>query len=433
MAHALARAGVRGAAVIDPRPGRGLAYGGGEPLHLLNTRAINMSIDPEAPACFVDWLNATGAENRPWSGDDFAPRRIYGDYLASRLEDLARGGATVPVHDSACGIEPDELGWRVDLVRAPPMRARAVVLATGNARPAPLRFRGRAAVEAAVLDDPWDKAAFAAIPDEGTVLLVGTGLTAVDVAVTLLKRRERVRVLAVSRRGLLPRVHGRPPIVFPELERPFPTRARALYRRVRALAESVAGEDVQARHPVFLGLRPSIPDIWRGLPLEEKRRFHRHLRPWWEVERHRLAPEIAAVLEEGRAAARFEARRGRIATAEPARAGARVTLRSGRDALTLDVVRIVNCTGPDWRLDTHGDPFLSSVVEAGAQPHETGLGLAAGPNGEVLGAEGALPGLFALGPLTRGAFFEITAVPEIRAMASKIADTVARILSAQPA
>jgi uncharacterized NAD(P)/FAD-binding protein YdhS len=411
--------------VVDPKPGRGVAYGGSHALHLLNTRASNMSLDIEHPGHFLSWLNAGPVDGKRWDPNDFAPRKVYGDYLQGRLRQLAEADQVRLATDRAIGLARTGSGWRVRLAHGEAIEADVVVLATGNARPQPLAFPGRDAVDALVVDDPWDEAAIAAAPGTGTVLLVGTGLTAVDAAVTLLKRPAGPAVVAASRRGLLPRIHDRPHDHPPQLPRPFPTTARGLYRHVRAFAEAEAGGDVYARHGVFMGMKALIPELWSGLPLAEKRRFARHLRAWWEVERHRLAPAIAAILAEGEAHGRFTAERGRIVAAEPAGDGARVTLESGPQRRTLEVTRIVNCTGPDWRITRTTDPLLRSLLDAGARPDAMGLGLDVDPMGEVQAQDGPLSGLYALGPLTRGTFFEVTAVPEIRAQADVLARRIA--------
>lgn len=410
--------------LIDPKPGRGVAYGGSQPLHLLNTRASNMSLDEDDPEGFLKWLQARGADGRDWTAADFAPRRTFGDYLQDTLDDLVASGAVTLARHRAVNLADEDGRWKVGLDGGEPIQADAILLATGNARPSPLRFPGRDTVNALVIDDPWDEVAIDAIPNEGEVLVVGTGLTAIDVAVTLLHRKGGPRVALTSRRGLLPRIHDRPHTRLPALSRPFPTTARTLYRRVRDLAEAVGGWDVYKRHVIFLGLKPVIPEIWAGLPLVEKQRFARHLRAWWEVERHRLSPEIAAILDQGRQDGRFAAGPGRIVSMEPHREGlARVTLETRGARRTVDVTRIVNCTGPDWRIDRTRDPLLQSVLRQGAAPDSMKLGLCVDVDGEVRRAGGdPLPRLYALGPLTRGAFFEITAVPEIRAKA----DTLAR-------
>lgn len=422
-ARALARAcpGAR-LHLIDPQPGRGVAYGGREPAHLLNTRAINMSLDKAEPRGFLDWLARRRPLGRDWDAQDFVPRMVYGDYLAEALAELVKGPACLRlILDQAVRARFHQGRWHVGLRRGDDQEFDLVVLAMGNAPPRPLAFPGREAAEAFVLDNPWEGPSIDAIPATGETLLVGTGLTAVDAAVSILKRPHGPKVLAVSRRGLLPRVHDRPHAELPALAPPYPDTARALYRRVRGLAETVGGSDVRRRHSVFLGLKPAIPAIWAGLPTAEKRRFLRHLRAWWEVERHRLAPEIAAILDEGRRIGRFRTGQGRIVGCAPLAdgSGVEVELASGARRWRMTANRIVNCTGPDQDLSRSANPLVRDLLAQGEALDEVRLGFQVDTAGEVG------RGLYAVGSLTRGSFFEITAVPEIRDQAGRMAQAIA--------
>lgn len=429
-ARAIARACPKAQlALIDPQPGRGVAYGGREPAHLLNTRAANMSLDRAEPQGFLDWLAQRRPHDRDWDAGDFAPRMVFGDYLAEALAGLVEGPARLElIRDQAVRAAFEQGGWRVGLRRGGDEDFDLLVLAMGNAPPRPLDFPGREAVEGFVLDNPWEGPSIDAIPAVGETLLVGTGLTAVDAAVSLLLRPHGPTVAAVSRRGLLPRVHDRPHAELPALAPPYPATARGLYRRVRGLAETVGGSDVRRRHSVFLGLKPAIPAIWAGLPQAEKRRFLRHLRAWWEVERHRLAPEIAAILDEGRAIGRFRSARGRIIGCAPLAdgSGVQVELASGGRRWSMTANRIVNCTGPDQDLSRAANPLVRDLLARGAGLDEVRLGFDVDASGEVKRARGpAWRGLYAVGSLTRGSFFEITAVPEIRDQAQRLAEAIA--------
>jgi len=51
------------------------------------------------------------------------------------------------------------------------------------------------------------------------------------------------------------------------------------------------------------GLRPHWDMLWRRLPEHEQRRFLQHVARYWEVHRHRMAPQVAATVvgDDGRA------------------------------------------------------------------------------------------------------------------------------------
>src|SRR3546814_5960320 len=72
---------------------------------------------------------------------------------------------------------------------------------------------------------------------------------------------------------------------------------------------------------VIDALRPVTQSLWQGLPVAEKRRFLRHLRSWWDVHRHRMAPEVAAVVQNAMDRGQLVVRAGRPRAAHPVAAG----------------------------------------------------------------------------------------------------------------
>jgi uncharacterized NAD(P)/FAD-binding protein YdhS len=89
--------------------------------------------------------------------------------------------------------------------------------------------------------------------------------------------------------------------------------------------------------------------------------------------------------------------------------------------------RIINCTGPSSDLASASDPLLSNLRDRGLLRNDAlKLGLDTNHLGQIIGSDGkAVPGLFAAGPLTRGTFWEITAVPDIRRQVGALARLLA--------
>ncbi|MGA9580967.1 MAG: FAD-dependent oxidoreductase, partial [Allosphingosinicella sp.] len=194
-----------------------------------------------------------------------------------------------------------------------------------------------------------------------------------------------------------------------------PARLGALVRAVRGREPWRASVD---------GLRPHSIALWQGLSEAERRRFLRHLRPWWDVHRHRIAPRVAARIEAMRASGRLEVAAARIARVE----GDVVTLaRRGGGEIKRRFDAVVNCTGPEGAVERIGDPLIVNLLASGrARPDPLGLGLDVDRDSRVLGS-GASPGLYALGPLTKGIFWEIVAVPDIRGQAAAVAKAIAAL------
>ena len=234
LASAIARSS-SGAEVtlIDPSPGRGVAYGDPRPEYLLNTRVGNMSLDLHTPGGFLTWLRANAERPEGWTADDFAPRARFGDYLEHRLAAVLAGelGGPAPrlVRERVEAAELSASQWRLRFSSGKTLTADVVVLATGWSRPRPLRFHGREEVDSLVRDDPWNAHALDGLEPGAEVLLIGSGLTALDVALAVWRKQPDAKVTALSRHGMLPRVHGLPRRAAPVLSPP------AAWRRARAL------------------------------------------------------------------------------------------------------------------------------------------------------------------------------------------------------
>jgi uncharacterized NAD(P)/FAD-binding protein YdhS len=269
-------------------------------------------------------------------------------------------------------------------------------------------------------------------PDE-LVMVVGTGLTMVDLGLGMRSRGFAGPIIALSRRGLVPQRHAPaggtwPTPAFTEAERRSPA---ALLRRLRVEVAEAAAQNIGWR-VVIDGLRPITAELWRGLPAIERTRFLRHLRPWWDVHRHRIAPTAAdrfgALLREGK----LTIRRGRIRGVERDgnRAVVSVQGSGAGSAERLTIQRLIYATGPGPAAGT--DALMNSLIAQGlACTDAQGIGLQVTDALELVGADGVpTPRLWALGPIVRGVFWECTAVPDIRQQARAAADVIAGELSA---
>jgi len=406
--------------LIEPgEPGGGLAYGAAQPWHLLNSRAGAMSADPDDPYHFVRWA---GAEPHEFRG-----RREYGRYLRDVFAQAAAAhpGRLRVRAARATALRLAATGYLVELDRpADRVPADQVVLATGN--PAGAGPGAGLAEHPDYCADPWRPDALDAIPLDAPVLLVGTGLTAVDVALTLIADgRRRAPITAVSRRGQLPLSHtaAAAPPAAPALD--DCATLRDVVRAVRASAAEAG--DWRA---VVDGLRPRMDELWVAFTAAEQEAFLRHLARPWECHRHRMAPSVGARIAELRRAGGFEVRAGGLRSVTGA-AGGGLRVDFGAERRTFGAV--VNCTGPG-RLPGSAGPFIEGLIDAGLArvgPH--GLGLDIDGAGRLVAAGGAVqPRLWLVGPLRRGARWETTAVPEIRAQARRLALDLAGSASRAP-
>jgi uncharacterized NAD(P)/FAD-binding protein YdhS len=392
------------------RIARGVAYSATEPAHLLNVRAAGMSAFPDEPDHFVRWLAARG------EGDagSFVPRLRYGAYLREALDAVRCDRLSLREGDVR-----DVTDHGVVLACGQAIAADRVVLATGNLPPhTPPGIDPAALPGGRYLDDPWRADAAAGLREDDTVVLLGTGLTAVDVALQLDAAGFAGRIVALSRRGLHPRRHAPGPMATGETDLP----GVPLSQMVARLRERAAVEGWRA---AVDAMRPITQRLWAASSAQERARFLRHLRPFWDVHRHRLAPAVAdridAMVAEGRL--RFVAGKIVDATVEGEGLSLRWRPRHEHDVETLHAARIVNCTGPQGDLKRTDDPLLATLMNNGRiRPDPLRLGIDVDAEARVIDREGRPDDrLTCIGPMTRGGLWEVVAVPDLRRQAWDLA------------
>jgi uncharacterized NAD(P)/FAD-binding protein YdhS len=417
-----------------PRFGRGLAYSTDNPDHLLNVPAGKMSAFAGEPSHFLDWANSPAAKaGRHYEAASFVPRRLYGDYLWSLLEVAERnsadferlGGQVIDIGPKARGVELQLDGGTV-------LRADVVVLALGNFPPLPPMNNTPELIAAGrYIPDPWEPGAIERIPADATVVLIGAGLTMVDIAIALMRNGHRGALDAISRHGLRPRRHAPssspPPSPFKLDE--MPLTARGMLRRIRHRIRDGSPENWQG---VIDALRPITQELWRRAPIIERKRFLRHLQARWDVHRHRLAPEVADQIDDAVTAGRLHLHAGRVI--ECMREDGAVLLkmrpRGENEVVTLITDYLVNCTGPAADYQRIDDQLVRNLLARGiARPDSLHLGLEVDNHLRLIDAQGKPSrNIFAAGPVTKGEAWEITAVPDLRVQAAALADYLASLL-----
>jgi uncharacterized NAD(P)/FAD-binding protein YdhS len=396
--------------------GRGVAYSTTEPAHLLNVRAEGMSAWAGEPDHFAKRFEGEGGSAR-----GFAQRRFFAIYLGELLADAAGGGAVELIEATAVNAARDGDGWKVGFEDGSSAAAQALVLAIGNQEPEGLGAFG--AIGRRWVGNPWGADARAAIEDlarsGGSTLLVGTGLTMVDLVLSLDAAGHKGRIVALSRRGLIPRAHADFEAA-PVEQGKLPAGLRAMFRWLRKRSAEVGWR------AAVDSLRPYSHPLWQGLSEMEQRRFLRHARPWWDVHRHRIAPEVADIVARMIADGQLQVVAGRVEAALGKPEGIEVTYRrrGARQSRSEIFAYAFNCTGPLHSIARSKDPVLRSLLDAGqVKPDRLGIGL------DVTDDCRAGPRLWAMGPLTKGRYWEIIAVPDIREQAAEVAGDIARELA----
>ncbi len=404
--------------------GCGIAYSTTDPDHLLNTRVHNMSAFPEDEGHFLRWLQdlPNGAD---YDRGSFVGRATYGSYLSCLLSPWQASGRLLCLKADCVEIHERDGGVKARLDDGRVLKGAYAVLATGHVVPK--------ADPSGLVSGAWDTAA---PPAPGApVLIIGTGLSMVDQVLSLERSGHSGPILAISRRGLLPRTHAAgTPLKVTREDLPLGAPVSRLLHWLRALARHAEGAGGTWRDALD-GIRPWVSTLWQGMDTDQRSRFLRHAATWWEVHRHRIPPASAARLEAAMAAGQLLILKAAFRRAERAADGgtlAVITPRGQRAEDRLPVGRIIDCRGIRNDPEKNAQPLIAGLLaEGAARVDPLRIGLDVTGEGRLIGRDGRASGrLFALGPVSRATFWEITAIPDIRVQAGQMAAHIAEIETA---
>lgn len=407
------------------RFGQGLAYSALHRDHRVNVPARGMSAFADDPEHFWRWLQRRepGKHASSWV---FVPRRLYGAYLEDVLREASGHGPgrlrvlaeeAEALHQTSNGVEV-VLGSGTSLV------GRWAVLAVGH-EAQPARGKGIAVRAGSPRDTPLDP--------EAPVMILGSGLSMVDAWVSLSEARHRGPITVVSRNGLLPKAHKDvPPLSIDAADVPFGTSLTYLAEWFRELVNETGALGGDWRSVVD-SLRPYNQRLWQSWPEQEKRQFLRHVRPWWNIHRHRLPPDLHAGLVHAIETGQMTLVAAEFVDIERADDGVRATIRpraSDRQE-QLQVARVYDCGGVSVDVRASANPIVRQLIDVGAaRPDAMNIGLDVDEHCALVSAGGtASRRVRVVGPLTRGRYFEIEAVPDIRLQCAHLA---ASLLGSHP-
>jgi uncharacterized NAD(P)/FAD-binding protein YdhS len=415
---------------------RGMAYGTQSSNHTLNVPVGNMSAYDDRPGHFLDFVRR---HQKDADAASFVSRSFYGDYLEDLLA-KAELAATPPsrlerIYRQIVSLKPndDRKGTVAQFDSGEVTEVQEVVLALGHfpsSNPPisdPYFYQSDRYIR-----DPWAHAKLKAIPHDASVLLIGTGLTAVDIALTLQMQSAARQVHAVSRRGLLPQYHRPAGVGHPSSQTPsviwgdaqtLREQMLALRRYCRQLEQN--GGDWREALAI---LRPATAALWHNYTDRERRRFIRHVQPYWDSHRHRIAPNVAHQIDGAIQQGVFNAYAGRVIDLKEIgeNVEATIRLRHTGNSKTLNIGYVINCTGPCSDPQTADDRLVQQLLSDGLICADNlGLGLQVSDTCAVINAKGSVSDrMYYLGPWLKAKYWEATAVPDLRRFASKLAATL---------
>ncbi|MGE5171417.1 MAG: FAD/NAD(P)-binding protein [Rudaea sp.] len=416
--------------IVEPRSmvGPGLAYSTDDPDHRLNGSVGTHLVDPADPDELGRWCETHGVlardpEALAPNGESYLRRADFGAFVAETVATSAHAANGTTIRhwrDRAVGLRAEGDRCVVVAASGTTLAARVVVIATGNGGvrlPSPFAALG---AHRALIADAADLPRVRVIPRSARVLVVGSGLTALDVVSTLVRGGHRGGITVVSRHGLRPRparpatgettganwlarMNGEVPAFIADAA---PTARALLHALRRRICETQAAG--QLWYDAFDALRDVVWKVWPRLDVREKNRFLRWLRPWYDVHRFRAPPQNDAIAHAAEARGTLRFVRARLRDAAAAGAALRIAWVDPVDCshTTQLFDAVVNCTGLDPACGAHDDPFQVGLVRDGLlRVDATGVGFAVDAQCRPIGANGTPHSrLRVVGPPTAGTF-----------------------------
>jgi len=428
--------------IVEPRHvlGAGLAYSATDPAHRVNVPAARMTLHPDNPTDFDDWIRRQGVLDADpdalWAdGRAYPQRAVFGRYVAALLAARVAARPEISlahVREAAVSAAPQGGGWTVRFAGGGALAADTLILAVSHPPPAAPAVIAALGPGPDIIADPWAPGALDGVAPDDEVAIIGTGLTMADMVAALTRRGHRGRITAFSRRGQLSRGHAfvaDPPGFFATISPP--RTARGLCRQVRALIAQAAAQGLPWQ-AVIDDARVHGGALWGALDEREQRRLLRHVRPFWDAHRYRLAPQVEAVLNERQAAGTLTvlAASLRRAAREPGAVALTLQPRGGRPPVTVRAARVIVTTGPAHAGVVAGHAVLASLASGGhLRADAVGLGIAVDPQGRVLRADGTPNAtLYVVGPLARARYGELMGMPQVATQPSEVGQLIAATL-----
>lgn len=407
---------------------RGIAYRASAKTQLLNVAAGNMNIPGLPAGNFYQWLVENGYS---YQSDDFVPRALFGTYLTGifrkSIEKAKRTNVKI-LTDEVIDIVKDERGASVSTASGQRYHVDKIVIANGILAPAdPFFVTEQIKSTGLYQSNPWHHEYLEQLKTNDHITLIGTGLTMLDHAVALLRDTRQLTVTVFSRHALLPLPHkAYHSYSFPDYNI-FPAEdIGALLSSIRKYYSTHKNEDLDWRNLIDR-IRLEAPQLWKALNPESKKRFIRHLKPYWEIHRHRAPQQVLEVIEQAQRDGRFIVLKGRINNVVPDQEQLRITVANARSATTLTTNYLLNSSGLQQNLSLTSDGLLKKLFDRGYMIADSNnLGVETDASG-ALECNYGEKNIFTLGALRRAAVFECTAAKEIGGHAFQLSQDLVKL------
>lgn len=399
---------------------KGYAYSTFDEQHLLNVRASNMSVFADEPNHFTDWLMQFHPN---YTAKDFVPRKIFGEYVLFTFENLKHSNPQVSISQIAEEVKSifkknDEF----ELTSHTNYVAQKIILAFGNFLPAhPKSLSTDFIFSKYYFQNAFNVQLTQNIATCKNITIIGSGLTMMDVVVSLAHYNYKGKIHIISPHAYIPQAHQENPLPsvnsFIEKDKTY-----SLFEIFSIVNKQLkkAKKEQMSLHSVIDVMRPFLQDIWFNFTLSDKQQFLRHLRHKWGVARHRAPQQSLAIFEHFIQINQLFLIKGRVFDIKTIENGFHLFYTNPQNQrASLKTELLINCTGPESNYATLKSPLIQALIkDAIVAPDSINYGLNAKKDG-VLGEN-----IFTIGPPLKGILWESVAVPEIRVQAHKLASKI---------
>lgn len=417
--------------------GRGVAYNAYSDKHLLNVSTKKMSAFPDHPEHFLDWVmqqDDFAEKDKTLIANAFLPRKLYGDYLSGIWEEAQQSAKAKAIklsiiNSSVMDLHMIEDAISLTIQHGAKLTVDQCVIATGNHIPKNPKIKNMDFYQSQkYFRNPWKVESVQHIKGDLPVLIIGNGLTMVDTVFGLLEQGFKGDIYSISPNGfnILPHRHGG--LQYSKLTGEL-RGDMTLYELVKLVNKHIktVREYGFSAEPVINSLRPYTQKIWQSLSNKEKELFMARLRHLWGVTRHRLPMHLHDKIQQLRIGGKLHVISGNIVNLKEDDRGVSVNYFSKEENRnkTLQVARVINCTGPNQNLMQQNEGFLKRCLLRGILTQDKlKLGISTNTKTlQVLNANGNPHfNLFTLGSNLTGELWESTAVNELRVQAKNLAN-----------
>lgn len=415
---------------------KGIAYNPYSEKHILNVITGKMSAYSDKPDDFLDWVmqkEAYKTKDRTLIANSFLPRKLYGEYLSDIWLNATKTADSkqikLQVIDSiVLDLDVNEHGVSLWLANEMKLQVNECIIATGNHVPRNPRITNNKFYESKnYYQNPWKIESVKNVNEKLPVLIIGNGLTMVDTVLGLLEQGFKGEIYSISPNGfnILPHRHNG--LKYSKLSEEL-AEGMDLYELVKLInkhIKTVRDYGVSAE-PVIDSLRPNTQKIWRSLSEKEKDLFMSRLRHLWGVARHRIPLHSHDKLQQLRINGKLHINAGKIINLTETNNAIQLEYFDKKEGTnkTLNVSRVINCTGPETDYMNIDNSFLKNCVIKGIlKQDKLKLGIITDIESfRIINSEGKPhQHLYTLGSNLKGELWESTAANELRGQAEKLA------------